>query len=509
MPATLALVAMVLIMAVTAAHGQGATAPGLDVGEPRVTDGSGMPVAQVAAGEAVLISSAIASGLDADQPYVHIVRVDDSEGVTQTVTWAWGTAVAGGEGRLSAVWIPREAGEYEATVLLWESIDRPVALAPKSTVRVTVADSTVRAAGEGAAPPAAGAVVRIPERTGIAGCERDDECYLPPRIEVAPGTTVTWENGDFEAHTVTAGGPGRATGEFDSGLFPGGAAFGHTFEEAGEYPYYCTVHPWMAGSVVVGEMAGPAPPPPAPAPAVPPAPVTPGSTGATRAGGLTVTTPEGSGVPGCEAEDACFVPSAISVARGSTVTWENNDIVAHTVTSGSLADGGPDGEFDSGLALGGTTFEHTFDEAGEYPYFCIVHPWMAGTVMVGDTARPAAPAPPPTVPPASPVPPAPRPAGATVTTPEGSGVPGCEVEYTCFIPSAIEVGPGTTVTWENNDIVAHTVTSGVLADGGPDGTFDSGLALGGTTFEHTFDEAGEYPYFCIVHPWMAGTVTVR
>ncbi|MCY4253081.1 MAG: plastocyanin/azurin family copper-binding protein, partial [Thaumarchaeota archaeon] len=197
------------------------------------------------------------------------------------------------------------------------------------------------------------------------------------------------------------------------------------------------------------------------------------------------------------------------VGPGTTVTWENNDIVAHTVTSGSLADGGPDGEFDSGLALGGTTFEHTFDEAGEYPYFCIVHPWMAGTVMVGDTARPAAPAPPPTVPPASPVPPAPRPAGATVTTPEGSGVPGCEAEYTCFIPSAIEVGPGTTVTWENNDIVAHTVTSGSLADGGPDGEFDSGLALGGTTFEHTFDEAGEYPYFCIVHPWMAGTVTVR
>jgi len=93
-------------------------------------------------------------------------------------------------------------------------------------------------------------------------------------------------------------------------------------------------------------------------------------------------TPEGSGVPGCERSDTCFIPSAISVARGTTVTWENNDIVVHTVTSGSLADGGADGEFDSGPALGGTTFEHTFDEAGEYPYFCIVHPWMAGTVTV-------------------------------------------------------------------------------------------------------------------------------
>ena len=96
----------------------------------------------------------------------------------------------------------------------------------------------------------------------------------------------------------------------------------------------------------------------------------------------------------------------------------------------------------------------------------------------------------------------------TVRTPEGSGVPGCEAEDTCFMPSTIEVGPGTTVTWENNDIVAHTVTSGSLADGGPDGTFDSGLALGGTTFEHTFEEVGAYPYFCIVHPWMSGVVMV-
>jgi len=94
----------------------------------------------------------------------------------------------------------------------------------------------------------------------------------------------------------------------------------------------------------------------------------------------------------------------------------------------------------------------------------------------------------------------------TVRTPEGNAVPGCQEDDTCFIPSTIEVGPGTTVTWENNDIVPHTVTSG--AAGSPTGEFDSGLTDGGTTFEHTFEEVGEYPYFCLVHPWMAGTVFV-
>lgn len=240
---------MVLASA-AAAHAQWEPASGVSVGEPRVTDAAGMPVARVSPGETVLITSAITGGPSADQPYVHIVRVDDSAGVTQSVTWSPGTVFAGGAGVLSAAWTPARAGEYEATVLVWESVDRPVALAPKSTVRVAVAGA---AAGGPAAPPAPapGAVVTIPERTGIAGCERNDECYLPPRVEVPAGATVTWENTDFAAHTVTAGAPGRATGEFDSGIILGGAAFEHAFEGAGEYPYYCVVHPWMAGTVVV------------------------------------------------------------------------------------------------------------------------------------------------------------------------------------------------------------------------------------------------------------------
>ena len=101
---------------------------------------------------------------------------------------------------------------------------------------------------------------------------------------------------------------------------------------------------------------------------------------------VTVTNAIGSSTPGCEDTNACFIPNPVTIDIGDTVTWENVDNAAHTVTSGSPADG-PDGVFDSSLIMaGGATFSHTFDDAGTYDYFCMVHPWMAGTVNVEDAA---------------------------------------------------------------------------------------------------------------------------
>ena len=94
-----------------------------------------------------------------------------------------------------------------------------------------------------------------------------------------------------------------------------------------------------------------------------------------------VITPEGTSVPGCELDDTCFQPSYLTILVGDTVNWVNDDVAAHTVTSGSPQDG-PSGVFDSSLVMGGTVFSHTFEEPGTYPYFCLVHPWMIGSVIV-------------------------------------------------------------------------------------------------------------------------------
>jgi len=97
---------------------------------------------------------------------------------------------------------------------------------------------------------------------------------------------------------------------------------------------------------------------------------------------------------------------------------------------------------------------------------------------------------------------------AEVSIPSGSSVPGCEETDECYVPNKVTIGVGGTVTWTNDDTAAHTVTSGTPSDG-PDGAFDSSIVMAGKTFEHTFDDAGEYDYFCIVHPWMTGTVIVE
>ena len=96
-----------------------------------------------------------------------------------------------------------------------------------------------------------------------------------------------------------------------------------------------------------------------------------------------VSAPEGTSVPGCEATNECFVPYEVTVDVGGEVTWSNDDSAAHTVTAGSATDG-PSGVFDSSLFMAGTTFSHKFEVAGEFPYFCMVHPWMQGIVTVQD-----------------------------------------------------------------------------------------------------------------------------
>jgi len=93
----------------------------------------------------------------------------------------------------------------------------------------------------------------------------------------------------------------------------------------------------------------------------------------------TVTNAPGSATPGCEPN--CFVPSTVTIEVGETVTWDNTDTAAHTATAGSAADG-PTGVWDSSLIMAGGSYSYTADTAGTFDYFCMVHPWMEGTLIV-------------------------------------------------------------------------------------------------------------------------------
>ena len=76
-----------------------------------------------------------------------------------------------------------------------------------------------------------------------------------------------------------------------------------------------------------------------------------------------------------------FQPSSVTVAKGGTVTWTNNDKnIPHTVTSVSVPAGAA--AFDSGQMNYTATFKVTFNVDGTYNYVCSYHPWMHGTVIV-------------------------------------------------------------------------------------------------------------------------------
>jgi len=94
---------------------------------------------------------------------------------------------------------------------------------------------------------------------------------------------------------------------------------------------------------------------------------------------VTVTNAPGSSTPGCEPN--CFVPSTVTIEVGDTVTWDNTDTAAHTATGGTATDG-PSGVFDSSLIMAGGSYSYTADTAGTFDYFCMVHPWMEGTLIV-------------------------------------------------------------------------------------------------------------------------------
>ena len=424
--------------------------------------------------------------------------------------------------------------------------------------------ATIESSTIAPAPP--GTDVVVPLGSSVPGCEQTDSCWIPSTISVNVGDTVTWYNADTAAHTVTSGtsvDPPSAGAVFDSSLFMSGTSFSHTFSQAGEYPYFCIVHPWMTGLVLVeGKI------------------ISQSDAGTLQINadrftiskynpaevilsGLVSAYTKGTPVwlqlifpDGSVLEQKILVSSAknfgISIflddtyPTGSyTITAQYNSIdftpisfqaVAEkdtTVTSisvstdrSSYSDGntiiitGEVGEILSGYQVTIQVFEPSF---GHRVYVNQVSVeadrtfsdqitaggllWESfGTytvkVLYGTEATSAE----ATFTFTTSVPPPPPP-GTDVIIPIGSSIPGCEETNSCWIPSTISVDVGDTVTWYNADTAAHTITSGSPGDG-PDGTFDSNMLMSGETFEVTFTQDGTYPYFCMVHPWQVGTVIV-
>jgi plastocyanin len=102
------------------------------------------------------------------------------------------------------------------------------------------------------------------------------------------------------------------------------------------------------------------------------------SISSSTAGGssVTVSIPNGVGT----SQGLNYVPASVTVAKGGSVVWKNNDPIPHTVTSTSWPSGAQ--RFDSGNMNPNATYTVTFTVDGTFNYVCSYHPWMHGTVIV-------------------------------------------------------------------------------------------------------------------------------
>ncbi len=93
--------------------------------------------------------------------------------------------------------------------------------------------------------------VIMPTKVSRPGCEENDRCYIPSLIVIEKGKQVTWVNEDSAFHSITSAYYDTPTDLFDSGHLDPFESYTLTFAEIGTYDYFCTLHPWMKGQVIV------------------------------------------------------------------------------------------------------------------------------------------------------------------------------------------------------------------------------------------------------------------
>ena len=92
----------------------------------------------------------------------------------------------------------------------------------------------------------------------------------------------------------------------------------------------------------------------------------------------------------CVSSKTCYEPDAVTIVQRTEVFWTNNDTTAHTVTSGEPSANDAGSVFDSGDIGPEGTYSFIFMSPGTYNYFCTIHPWMTGQIVVTSSATPGA-----------------------------------------------------------------------------------------------------------------------
>jgi plastocyanin len=207
--------------------------------------------------------------------------------------------------------------------------------------------------------------------------------FGPASVTIPVGSTVTWTNQESGVdHTTTS--DASSTVAWDSRNLAPGASYSVTFIQTGTFTYHCSIHPFMTGTIIVQGAGNPtttntigpnatatptATPSPTPTATVPPRPPT--------------ATPVPNSPPKRKAISVKqsgftyrFAPATVTVKVGTRVTWSNLTGAPHTVTARGTW------KFASKMFTRNHTVSFTFKKVGTYKYFCSIHPYMKGTIVV-------------------------------------------------------------------------------------------------------------------------------
>ncbi|NHI02773.1 hypothetical protein DYY67_1849 [Candidatus Nitrosotalea sp. TS] len=342
--------------------------------------------------------------------------------------------------------------------------------------------------------------------------------FSPSVTTVAPGTTIIWTNNDNVPHRIMSGvasvngGNSSAPtftsdGMIDSGTIAPGKSFQYTItnfnskaylssaaakylnlpadQTAGDITFFDPSYTWMVGVI---------------------SPMT--ASTATQTVQINI-------LPGASTAttNRYLSPSSVQVTPGSTIIWVNQDSVAHRIVSGqqqSITTGTkgqqlitspsftPDGKIDTGIIAPGQSLKFTIPGTGVYSFYDPSNTWINGNILSISQISSAPPMQVSILPGSSA-------SGGAASQQNQNYVNGY------YTPDQVQITPGTTVIWTNNDSVPHSIWSGTATYSTvnpyvPDGKIKSGSIAPGHTFQVIINSTGITRFYDPSYTWMNGII---
>jgi len=323
--------------------------------------------------------------------------------------------------------------------------------------------------------------------------------FSPSSIQVIPGTTIIWTNNDSIPHQIESGAISTSTtnakdsftpdGQINSGVLAPGQSFQYIVNNVGTITFYDPSYLWMTGAI------------------------TSKSEITTQVKTTQISILQGASTM---RTGQVLSPPSIQVTPGTTIVWTNNDSVSHNLLSGILSattqgqrgsanlppvapSFQPDGQINSGVLAPGQTFQYTMTRTGTITFYDPSYTWINGVISsISQTSTQG------------------KPIQVSIQPgsyqPQGSASQQNQL-YTnhYYLPTDLQIIPGTTIIWTNNDTVSHRVLSGISTQKignpfTPDGKFDSGVLAPGQSFQFTINDVGIIRFYDPSYTWMSGLI---